>query len=85
MQVSNWDSPEDIQSRDRYKEDKALENGYSLIRIKQEEVWRDLDPWKVLLDEAMHLSKDQKCIFDILVKEKMIIESYSILRFNHRY
>lgn len=71
-QVSNWEEPESIQVRDRYKEERALANGYSIIRIKQEEVWKDLEPWKDLLSNAMTIAKEQSCIVNILVKEKIV-------------
>lgn len=48
-QVSNWESPETIQSRDRFKEQQAIQNGYSVIRILQKDVWKDKIDWKSLL------------------------------------
>lgn len=50
-QVSNWKSPEAQQKNDRYKEERALKNGYSVIRILQEDVWKDRIDWKTLLLE----------------------------------
>ncbi|AQM73093.1 restriction endonuclease [Noumeavirus] len=50
-QVSNWKSPEETQKNDRYKEEQALKNGYSVIRILQEDVWNDRIDWKSLLLE----------------------------------
>ncbi|AQM73115.1 endonuclease [Noumeavirus] len=50
-QVMNWQSPELIQKVDRYKEEQALKNGYSVLRILQEDVWRDKMDWKKLLLE----------------------------------
>ena len=40
-QVSNWDSPEETQLRDKYKMEKANANGYSVIRILQDDVYND--------------------------------------------
>lgn len=52
-QVSNWKSPEDTQRMDRYKEDCATKNGYSVLRILQEDVWKDKIDWKkILLEEV---------------------------------
>jgi very-short-patch-repair endonuclease len=38
VQVSNWDSPENVKKRDLIKMKYANENGYSMIRILQEDV-----------------------------------------------
>ncbi|AVR53131.1 restriction endonuclease [Marseillevirus Shanghai 1] len=48
-QVSNWRSPENQQRLDRYKEECAVKNGYSVVRILQEDVWNDKIDWKELL------------------------------------
>jgi len=41
-QISNWQSPEVIQSRDAYKERTAICNGYHIVRLLQEDVWNTL-------------------------------------------
>lgn len=48
-QISNWKSPEVTQKSDRYKEEQAIKNGYSVLRILQEDVWNDRIDWKNLL------------------------------------
>jgi hypothetical protein len=53
-QVANWQSPEETQERDRYKEERAIENGYSLIRLYQEDVFYDKTDWKDLLEKAIN-------------------------------
>ncbi|AIT54978.1 conserved putative restriction endonuclease [Melbournevirus] len=50
-QVSNWKSPEETQKSDRFKEQCATNNGYSVLRILQEDVWNDKIDWKTLLLE----------------------------------
>ncbi|AGV01478.1 restriction endonuclease [Cannes 8 virus] len=50
-QVRNWKSPELTQKNDRYKEACAIENGYSVLRIRQEDVWGDKMDWRGLLLE----------------------------------
>lgn len=45
-QVANWKTPELTQKNDRYKEECALKNGYSVLRILQEDVWEDRTDWK---------------------------------------
>ena len=44
-QVSNWQSPEITQARDKYKTQKALENGYTVIRILQEDIFKNVVGW----------------------------------------
>nr|WRK65237.1 restriction endonuclease [Marseillevirus futianmevirus] len=50
-QVSNWKSPELNQKSDRYKEEQAIKNGYSVLRILQDDIWNDKIDWKKLLLE----------------------------------
>jgi very-short-patch-repair endonuclease len=53
-QVSNWDSPESVQSKDVEKINTSIENGYSIIHIYQKEVWNDLYDWKDVLTKAIN-------------------------------
>lgn len=44
---SNWYSlSSDVQSRDIYKMERALSNGYSILRLHQEDVYSDKIDWK---------------------------------------
>jgi very-short-patch-repair endonuclease len=45
VQISNWKTPEEQFNNDQYKEKCANENGYSVIRIIQEDVWNDTYDW----------------------------------------
>jgi len=45
VQISNWKTPEEQFDNDQYKEKCANENGYSVIRIIQEDVWNDTYNW----------------------------------------
>jgi very-short-patch-repair endonuclease len=45
VQVMNWKTPEEQFENDQYKEKCANENGYSVIRIIQEDVWNDAYDW----------------------------------------
>jgi len=50
-QTSNWQSPEKTKEIDDYKTKLVLENGYSIIRILQTDVWNNSNEWeKKLLD-----------------------------------
>lgn len=48
-QVSNWDSPESVQSKDIEKIKNSIQSGYSIIHIYQKEVWNDIYDWKIFL------------------------------------
>lgn len=48
-QVSNWETPEKTQETDKYKMECANANGYSVIRLLQEDVFKDKYEWKTEL------------------------------------
>lgn len=48
-------SPEIIQKTDKYKMRCANENGYSVIRILQDDVWNDKNNWREKLKECIKL------------------------------
>jgi very-short-patch-repair endonuclease len=57
-QVSNWTSPELTQAKDIEKMKKCIEEGYSLIRIYQLDVWYNKYDWKTVLQNAINELKD---------------------------
>lgn len=73
-QISNWNSPEDTINRDIYKMKMAIENNVSLIRILQEDVYKNNNSWldKNLLSELIKyetptivfITKDNDNIYD---------------------
>jgi very-short-patch-repair endonuclease len=54
QQVSNWSSPEENKANDMYKMVCANENGYSIVRILQEDVLGDRYDWKTELTNVIH-------------------------------
>jgi very-short-patch-repair endonuclease len=57
QQVSNWKTPEEHLVRDKYKERCANDNGYSVIRLLQEDVFYDMYDWiKELRDTIEQLT-----------------------------
>jgi len=57
QQVSNWKTPEEQLIRDKYKERCANDNGYSVIRLLQEDVFYDTYDWiKELRDTIEQLT-----------------------------
>lgn len=67
IQVSNWKSPEDTQERDTYKMKCANENGYSMIRIIQEDVWDDKYEWLEELKENIEKIKNECIVQNIFM------------------
>lgn len=53
QQVMNWTSPEETRARDYYKEYCARSNGFSVIRISQEDVLYDKIDWEDLLMQVL--------------------------------
>jgi uncharacterized protein/very-short-patch-repair endonuclease len=62
-QVSTWESPENIQKRDKYKMDRALENRISIIRLLQEDVYLNKYDWKEKLLKVIKLYDKEKIIY----------------------
>lgn len=54
-QVSNWRSPKITQQNDIFKMNCANNNGYSIIRILQDDVWHDRTNWTNDLASAIKL------------------------------
>jgi very-short-patch-repair endonuclease len=55
-QVSNWKSPEQQFENDKYKQECANANHYSMIRLLQEDAWFDKYDWiKELCDAIEHI------------------------------
>ena len=63
--MSNWKSPEEHFERDKYKEKCANDNGYSTIRIIQEDVWNDKYDWCKELCETIEIIKSRNEVVNI--------------------
>jgi very-short-patch-repair endonuclease/uncharacterized C2H2 Zn-finger protein len=57
QQVSNWSSPKEQFTNDKYKEKCANDNNYSVIRILQEDVLNDKYDWLTELSNAIEKIK----------------------------
>jgi len=75
VQVSNWQSPDEAFQRDFYKQQCANKNGFSIIRLLQEDVWEDKINWKEKLTEA--LSKTFTEVSNIYISESSIYEKFN--------
>ena len=59
-QISNWQSPQKTQQNDKYKMKCANNNGYSIIRLLQEDVFYDTYDWlKELINNIKSINKTQ--------------------------
>lgn len=58
QQISNWSSPEEQFENDKYKEKCANDNGYSVIRLLQEDVFYDTNDWVKDLCDAIEEIKN---------------------------
>jgi len=57
QQVRNWSSPQEQQENDKFKEKCANDNGYSVIRLLQEDVMNDTYDWVKELCDAIEQIK----------------------------
>jgi len=55
IQVRNWNAPEYAQWFDAYKMSRAAEQGLTVIRILQEDVWRDRYDWKAAILQHLRI------------------------------
>ena len=74
-QVRNWDSPENIHKKDVYKQKCANKNGYSIIRILQNDVYKNKYDWLSMLDDTINTIKKSKKIQNIYICQN---DEYSI-------
>lgn len=57
-QVANWDSPQSTQAKDKLKMDFCLQNGLSMIRLLQEDVFGNAYDWRRLLKKNIKCYKN---------------------------
>ena len=68
-QVSNWSTPEEQFENDKYKEKIANDNGYSTVRILQEDVFYDNYNWLKELCETIQEIKNGKDVVNVYLCE----------------
>ena len=64
-QVRNWSTPEEQFENDKYKEECANQNGYSIIRLLQEDVFYDTYDWVKELCDAIEEVKSSEGITNV--------------------
>ena len=62
QQISNWSSPEKTLENDNYKQTQANANQYSVVRMIQDDVLRDIYDWKNELLHVIELHKTNNTI-----------------------
>lgn len=62
-QVMNWQSPEETLKIDKLKSSLALKNGYSVIRISQEDVFNDALDWQKILSDCIKEYDNPVCVY----------------------
>lgn len=62
-QVSNWTSPEETQECDKYKMKMANDNGYTVVRILQEDVLYDKNSWKRHLSNVLRKYDEPEFVY----------------------
>lgn len=63
-QVSNWADPETTRKKDIYKMNQAIKNGYTIVRLLQDDIWKDKISWKKELKKYLYIQK-KPCIIYI--------------------
>jgi len=61
-QISNWQSHEDTFEYDKHKMELAMKNGYSIIRILQDDIWNNKNRWKDKFEKVFQSYKDPEVI-----------------------
>ena len=56
-------SAKENQERDKYKQQCAISNGYTLIRLLQKDVWNDINNWKEKLQKELKVREIPSLIF----------------------
>ena len=76
-QISNWKSSKETQKRDKYKMKCANDNGYSVIRIFQEDVWDDKFNWFEILEDSIEYIVHNKLVLNVFIsKDENLYNNY---------
>jgi hypothetical protein len=62
-QVSNWQSHEITAERDNYKAKAALEHGCSIIRVSQEDIFKNTIDWQEMINDAIKEYSQPTCVY----------------------
>jgi very-short-patch-repair endonuclease len=76
QQISNWSSPEEQFENDKFKEKCANDNGYSVIRLLQEDVFYDTYNWVEELCETIEEIKNGDEIVNVYLCKNGVYELF---------
>ncbi len=64
VQVHNWGSPEETQKRDKLKEIFATDEGLTIVRLLQTDIFQDKNEWDIFLSEFLEFrsSTSDACV-----------------------
>ena len=69
-QVSDWESPQEIQRKDTIKTILAIENGYTIIRLLQKDVYKNKNNWKQFVENNMYERGEPEWVYSDKEKYK---------------
>lgn len=78
-QIGNWQSPELTKINDIYKMKCANENGYSVIRILQKDIWHDRYDWLQELLDNINKIVSEKAVQNIYMCKKDEYKDFDII------
>ena len=76
QQVRNWSSPQEQFENDKFKEECANNNGYSVIRLLQEDVMNDTYDWVKELCDAIEEIKTSNEITNVYLSKNHEYENF---------
>lgn len=81
-EVKHWKNDiKEQQERDNYKMKCALENGYSVIRVFQEWVWKDKNNWKDFLHNAINFCEKNENFIIIQEETEELYKNHFVENF----
>jgi Protein of unknown function (DUF559) len=63
QQISNWALLKEVRRRDWLKMNAAIKNGYTVIRLLQDDVWRDKNNWHDKLFANIHPYQEPQIVY----------------------
>lgn len=77
IQISNWVNPEETQKRDIFKMRVALEQGYSVIRISQVDIYNNTIDWEEMLKNIIKKYEQPICLY--ISKNQELYHNHKLL------
>ena len=78
IQIMDWKSPEETRKVDLYKIKCANDNGFSVIRLTQEDVYYDNYDWLSILDTTIKKIIEERVVQNVYLCKNNEYENYPI-------